>query len=154
VKVFCFQNKDNVGFLLQVSNERLTAIGQHRLFVRAAESFDCSHQAYREGRFNQFSETAGVIEACCNGPGMWLIRKQTGAENLRIGNDDQHPLLWPESDKGRTQRWRLSVEGQASTAPRSGTPSVPLVPVKLTLVVNWTPEKNEMLIEQGIPVTA
>ena len=89
------------GLILNIVNERLAAIGKTRLIIRSARSFDSRKNGYRDGRtFKPFDTTEQQpIEASCNGKGVWFVHKRRSHPHLFAGNDDQHPLEWPDSDK-------------------------------------------------------
>jgi CheY-like chemotaxis protein len=65
------------GFLLNIINERLDTIGQYKLVILKAQSFDSRHNDYRENRtFLHFSGAVPVlIEPSCTGQSIWLIMK-------------------------------------------------------------------------------
>ena len=65
------------GFLIIVVNHRLTAIGKVKLTVYSAQSFDSSHNEYRDGSgFKAYTKTdSDVIHPSCSGKTPWLVQR-------------------------------------------------------------------------------
>lgn len=151
VRIVHEQNESIKGLMLSIVNERLSAIGQTRLIIRSAQSFDSNKNAYRDGRtFKPFDNTnPGPIEAGYSGKGIWLVHKRASHPHPFAGNDDQHPLLWPDNDRSTFHRWLVSFEVLALTVPpQNNDPGMQLKTVKQTIVLVWNPSKDEFFIDQ------
>jgi predicted nucleotide-binding protein len=137
------------GLVIVIVNHRLTAIGRIKTVIQTAQSFDARHKGYRDGReFSAFANIeADAINAGCSGKALWFIRKDR-APTLLAGNDDQHPLGWPDTDQSAMQRWLLSISIDAQTVPtNSGLTAVPIQAANCRLVVTWDRDKNEFFVE-------
>jgi len=150
VKIFPHEDSDTKGFILTVINNRLTAIGQYRLLVRTGQSYDSRHNDWRENRLNVFSGVSTQpIPASCTGQNMWLLRKIKSGAELLVGNDNGHPLPWPENDKSVIQTWLLATEVTAQTVSKPNTNPTPLAAVNLKLIVRWKTTDNDLEIKEA-----
>lgn len=152
VRIVCEGVNTTKGLTLNVINDRLSAIGKTRLIIRSAQSFDSRKNGYRDGRaFRPFDHTEpDPIDAGYSGKAVWLVHKRSSHPHLFAGNDDQHPLFWPDNDKSTIQRWLVSFEVLAFTLPaQQGDPDIPLKSVKQTISLAWNPSKNEFFIDKA-----
>jgi hypothetical protein len=146
------ENDTTKGLLLSVTNDRLSAIAKTRLIIRSARSFDSTKHEYRDGRmFKPFDKVdPDPIEAGYSGKGIWFFHKRSSHPHVFAGNDDQHPLIWPENDKSTVHKWLVSFEVLAFTVPaKQSDPGIPLKTVKQTIVLAWNLSKNEFFIDEA-----
>ena len=140
------------GLILNVINDRLSAIGKTWLIIGSAQSFDSRKNGYRVGRaFRPFDHTeSDPIDPGYSGRAVWLVHKRSSHPHLYAGNDDQHPLFWPDNDKSTIHRWLISFEVLAFALPaQHGDPGLPLKSVKQTIRLVWNPSKNEFFIDKA-----
>jgi len=99
------------GVLVNFANARLGAIDMLSIAVRQARSFDSSHHAYRfPAGFNAGKvDISGQLQAGCAGNPVWLVRKEFALPNLFALNNGTHPMVWPNNDHSKVQRWNLDL---------------------------------------------
>jgi hypothetical protein len=79
--------------------------------------------------------------------GVWFVRKDR-EDFLLAGNNHDHPLKWPDTDKSPIQRWLLTglIESTAVPPNKSDIP-VANADVDFRVVIYWRKETNEFAIE-------
>ncbi len=151
LKIAWHSNDDSSGLLATPVNHSLNAVQKFRVRILSARSYDSDFEDYRDGRsFRAYSNVdPNAVEAKCNGKPLWIVRKSIGESDLLVGNDQGHPLKWPENDHSSVHRWLLSLDfcAEIAPSPQRKLPSL-LRPCVYTLVVTWQPSSNKFGIDK------
>jgi hypothetical protein len=135
------------GLVISVTNNRLSTIHKLTIRVQSAQSFDARHQAFRDGiGFSPLAMTRpNVVLPSCSDKQLWLVRKEANNDHLLAGDNNMHPMIWPDNDKSRDQKWRMVVSVAAETWPTGP----PLLMLKLDFTVEWKRDQNVFSVQQN-----
>lgn len=142
------------GVQLEIENYRLTSIRQIRVIIASASSFDRRYADYREPILTgQVFERPNVIRPSFRGNPIVLIQKAPEWPSLITRESNLvRQLLWPDTDKSETERWKLSLRVIALNQPADATgQSIPLKEFCTDIVVLWTRAQNEFSFEEIQP---
>ena len=138
------------GIQLHVENHRLTSIYDVRVTLSSAASFDSRQGDLREASLTgQTFSGSDVIRPSFSGRPILLLWKTPQFASLVTGeNNVLRQLVWPNTDKTDTERWKLSIGVHAADGPADAPGhATALRELTAQLVVLWHKTRNEFSIE-------
>lgn len=147
-RIYKFQSDSARGIMLIVNNNRLDPIEKIRIVILNSQSFDSRHSQFRQSsNFNAVSIVRPeVIQPSSSAKQAWLVRKDVTGKHLMAGDSTQ-PMPWPDNDHSAVQKWRLSIQIDASTVPRNALErAFVLKSISKNIVVLWNKAENKFSV--------
>lgn len=146
------EQQETKSCILVVDNDRLGAISSASLTIYSAYSYNGNR-----GEFRTVPTVSGirmdnldVVLPSFSAKPFLLVRKDPNNDYLFAGNNTSNKLIWPDNDKARIQKWKLSASFFAQTWPQNSTAMPkPLTVVKFEIIVTWDMDSNELSVQRG-----